>query len=86
MHHAQISNTPSSPPARRRTGQFGLAIGGPAIGTGEFASMSILPVVANDLHTTLPEMGHMISAYALGVVFGARSLPSSSRACRAAPC
>ncbi|SHN36162.1 MFS transporter, DHA1 family, inner membrane transport protein [Duganella sacchari] len=33
--------------------------------------MSILPVVANDLHTTLPEMGHMISAYALGVVFGA---------------
>jgi DHA1 family inner membrane transport protein len=33
--------------------------------------MSILPVVANDLHATLPDMGHMISAYALGVVFGA---------------
>jgi DHA1 family inner membrane transport protein len=28
-------------------------------------------VVANDLHATLPDMGHMISAYALGVVFGA---------------
>jgi len=48
-----------------------LAIGGLAIGTGEFASMSILPIVANDLHTTLPNMGHMISAYALGVVIGA---------------
>jgi DHA1 family inner membrane transport protein len=48
-----------------------LAVGGLAIGTGEFASMSILPVVARDLHTTLPEMGHMISAYALGVVVGA---------------
>jgi DHA1 family inner membrane transport protein len=33
--------------------------------------MSILPVVANDLGTTLPEMSHMISAYALGVVVGA---------------
>jgi len=48
-----------------------LAVGGLAIGTGEFASMSILPVVANDLHTSLPDMGHMISAYALGVVIGA---------------
>ncbi|KQQ32998.1 MFS transporter [Duganella sp. Leaf126] len=48
-----------------------LAIGGLAIGTGEFASMSILPIVAGDLHTNLPHMGHMISAYALGVVFGA---------------
>lgn len=48
-----------------------LALGGLAIGTGEFASMSILPVVAADLHASLPDMGHMISAYALGVVFGA---------------
>ena len=48
-----------------------LAVGGLAIGTGEFASMSILPIVANDLHTSLPDMGHMISAYALGVVIGA---------------
>lgn len=48
-----------------------LAIGGLAIGTGEFASMSILPIVANDLNTSLPDMSHMISAYALGVVVGA---------------
>ncbi|MCL6485489.1 MAG: MFS transporter, partial [Janthinobacterium lividum] len=48
-----------------------LALGGLAIGTGEFASMSILPVVADDLGTSLPQMSHMISAYALGVVIGA---------------
>ncbi|MUI11951.1 MFS transporter [Massilia dura] len=51
--------------------ELALAIGGLAIGTGEFASMSILPLVAQDLGTTLPAMGHMISAYALGVVVGA---------------
>ncbi len=51
--------------------KLSLAVGGLAIGTGEFTSMSILPLVASDLHTTLPEMGHMISAYALGVVVGA---------------
>ncbi|GGY57340.1 MFS transporter [Pseudoduganella albidiflava] len=51
--------------------ELALAIGGLAIGTGEFASMSILPLVAQDLGTTLPDMGHMISAYALGVVVGA---------------
>jgi MFS transporter, DHA1 family, inner membrane transport protein len=51
--------------------ELALAIGGLAIGTGEFASMTILPVVANGLDTPLPTMGHMISAYALGVVVGA---------------
>ncbi|TWI70227.1 DHA1 family inner membrane transport protein [Pseudoduganella lurida] len=51
--------------------EVALGLGGLAIGTGEFASMSILPLVANDLGTTLPQMGHMISAYALGVVIGA---------------
>jgi DHA1 family inner membrane transport protein len=51
--------------------ELALALGGLAIGTGEFASMSILPLVAQDLGTTLPDMGHMISAYALGVVVGA---------------
>ncbi|CDG84109.1 MFS transporter [Janthinobacterium agaricidamnosum] len=48
-----------------------LAIGGLALGTGEFASMSILPIVAKDIGASLPQMGHMISAYALGVVVGA---------------
>src|SRR5258708_36823027 len=33
--------------------------------------MTILPVIANSLDTSLPTMGHIISAYALGVVIGA---------------
>lgn len=33
--------------------------------------MGLLPEVANDLGTTIPAAGHLISAYALGVVIGA---------------
>jgi DHA1 family inner membrane transport protein len=51
--------------------QFALAIGGLALGTGEFASMGLLPYVAGSTHASIPKMGHMISAYALGVVIGA---------------
>ncbi|GGC64004.1 MFS transporter [Undibacterium terreum] len=74
-HSVSATITPITPPIKAPYGSgladLALAVGGLAIGTGEFASMSILPVVANDLGTTLPEMGHMISAYALGVVVGA---------------
>ncbi len=65
------AGAPVSAPYGAGLADLALAVGGLAIGTGEFASMSIMPVVANDLGTTLPEMGHMISAYALGVVVGA---------------
>lgn len=50
---------------------FALAIGGFAIGTTEFASMGVLPEVANDLGVSIPTAGHSITAYALGVVVGA---------------
>ncbi|MCY1045827.1 MFS transporter [Corallococcus sp. bb12-1] len=50
---------------------FALAMGGFAIGTTEFASMSILPAFAAGLHIDEPTAGHVISAYALGVVIGA---------------
>lgn len=50
---------------------FSLAMGGFAIGTTEFASMSLLPFFATDLHIDEPTAGHAISAYALGVVLGA---------------
>ncbi|RKG86431.1 MFS transporter [Corallococcus terminator] len=46
-------------------------MGGFAIGTTEFASMSILPAFAAGLHIDEPTAGHVISAYALGVVIGA---------------
>lgn len=48
-----------------------LAVGGFAIGTTEFATMSLLPFFARDLHIDEPTAGHVISAYALGVVVGA---------------
>jgi MFS transporter, DHA1 family, inner membrane transport protein len=48
-----------------------LALGGFAIGTTEFATMSLLPYIARDLHISVPVAGHIISAYALGVVVGA---------------
>jgi len=51
-----------------------LGVGGFAIGTGEFVIMGLLPEVARDLHVTIPEAGHVISAYALGVVIGAPML------------
>ena len=48
-----------------------LALGGFAIGTTEFASMSLLPYFAASLGVDAPTAGHAISAYALGVVIGA---------------
>lgn len=48
-----------------------LALGGFAIGTTEFASMSLLPYFAKDLGVDAPTAGHAISAYAMGVVVGA---------------
>ena len=48
-----------------------LAVGGFGIGTTEFATMGVLPDVAGDLGASIPSAGHLVSAYALGVVVGA---------------
>ena len=48
-----------------------LAMGGFAIGTTEFATMSLLPYFSTGLGIDAPTAGHVISAYALGVVVGA---------------
>lgn len=50
---------------------FALALGGFAIGTTEFATMSLLPFFSEGLGIDEPTAGHVISAYALGVVVGA---------------
>ena len=50
---------------------FALGVGGFSIGTGEFMIMGLLPEVARDVGITIPAAGHLISAYALGVVVGA---------------
>jgi DHA1 family arabinose polymer transporter-like MFS transporter len=51
-----------------------LAIGGFGIGMTEFVMMGILPDVASRMNISIPEAGHLISAYALGVVVGAPTL------------
>lgn len=48
-----------------------LAIGGFGIGMTEFVIMGILPDVSSSLQISIPVAGHLISAYALGVVLGA---------------
>jgi DHA1 family inner membrane transport protein len=48
-----------------------LAMGGLGIGTGEFVPMGLLPDVASGIDASVTTTGHVISAYALGVVVGA---------------
>lgn len=69
-------------PRRTFIALFVLALGGFGIGCTEFASMGLLPQIAADLlpgfdqhpETSIAEAGHLISAYALGVVVGAPTL------------
>jgi len=63
-------------PAATRTPHLTLALvalatGGFAIGTTEFVTMGLLPDIAAGIHQSIPTTGHIISAYALGVVVGA---------------
>jgi DHA1 family inner membrane transport protein len=48
-----------------------LAVGGFAIGTTEFVTMGLLPQISEGVGVSIPQAGHVISAYALGVVVGA---------------
>ena len=48
-----------------------LATGGFAIGTTEFVTMGLLPDIARGINESVPTTGHIITAYALGVVVGA---------------
>ena len=58
-------------PSVRWLAVLALALGGFGIGTTEFVAMGLLPVIAASLGITEPTAGHVISAYALGVVLGA---------------
>ena len=51
-----------------------LAFGTLGLGIAEFTMMGILPYVATYLGISIPVAGHFISAYALGVCFGAPML------------
>ena len=73
-----VSAPSASPPAASDLGNrrttlaiLALATGGFAIGTTEFVMMGLLPQVAEGVGVSIPSAGHLISAYALGVVVGA---------------
>uniref|UniRef100_UPI0006E26728 MFS transporter n=1 Tax=Streptomyces graminilatus TaxID=1464070 RepID=UPI0006E26728 len=55
-----------------------LAVGAFGIGTTEFVMMGLLPDVAADLGVSIPSAGHLVSAYALGVVIGAPLLVAAT--------
>ncbi|MCK0145934.1 MFS transporter [Arenibacter sp. F26102] len=55
-----------------------LGVGGFGIGMTEFVIMGILPDVASSLQISIPQAGHFIAAYALGVVVGAPTLTAIS--------
>ncbi|MER5376504.1 MFS transporter [Streptomyces sp. NPDC002553] len=55
-----------------------LAVGAFGIGTTEFVMMGLLPDVADDLNISIPTAGHLVSAYALGVVVGAPLLAAAT--------
>ena len=48
-----------------------LSLGGFAIGTSEFASMGLMLEISRGLSISETQVGHLISAYAIGVVVGA---------------
>lgn len=69
--------TPTSPPHAPLTPRqvrwvlLALALGGFAIGTSEFVVMGLIREIAHGFLVTETQIGHVVSAYALGVVVGA---------------
>ncbi|MEC0168668.1 MFS transporter [Paenibacillus graminis] len=57
-----------------------LAISAFAIGTTEFISVGLLPLISDDLHISLTTAGLTVTLYALGVTFGAPALTSLTTA------
>ena len=57
-----------------KKGLFALALGTFTLGMTEFIIEGILTDVAHDMNVSIPQVGHLISIYALGVCVGAFSL------------
>jgi DHA1 family inner membrane transport protein len=67
-----VAEAPARASARHFTlALLALSMGGFTIGTTEFVTMGLLPEVATGVGVSIPAAGHLISAYALGVVIGA---------------
>ncbi|WP_227006193.1 MFS transporter [Rufibacter latericius] len=63
-----MSSTNNSP---IKLSLISLLLGGFSIGMTEFLMMGILPDMSRAVNISIPEAGHLISIYALGVVIGA---------------
>lgn len=68
---APVPSSPTLSPRQVTLILFALAMGGFAIGTSEFVVMGLINEIARSMGVTEPQVGHVISAYALGVVIGA---------------
>jgi DHA1 family inner membrane transport protein len=68
---AELSAEPTIRPRHTNLALLALAVGGFAIGTTEFVTMGLLPEVADGVGIDIPTAGHIVSAYAAGVVVGA---------------
>ncbi|HEY4560376.1 MAG TPA: MFS transporter, partial [Lysobacter sp.] len=74
MSEPAIPAAPVLSPHAVRLILLALALGGFAIGTSEFVVMGLIREIAQSLGVDEPRVGHVISAYALGVVVGAPAL------------
>ena len=63
-------------PAQRAL--LALALGAFGIATGEFVTLGLLPNMADSFQVTIPQAGHLISVYALGVVVGGPLLTAAA--------
>jgi DHA1 family inner membrane transport protein len=76
MTSAEVETSTTAPEAlavrsaRPALAILALAVGGFTIGTTEFMTMGVLPEIADGVDVSVPTAGHVISAYALGVVVG----------------
>ena len=68
---ATAAGAPALVARRLLPAMLALAMGGFTIGTTEFVAMGLLPEIADGVDVSIPVAGHLISAYALGVVVGA---------------
>ena len=55
-----------------------LSLGAVGIGVSEFVTMGLLPEIARGVDVDIPTAGHLVSAYAFGVVVGAPVIAASA--------
>lgn len=71
LHGANAASADAVSARHRALILAALSLGGFAIGTSEFAAMGLMPDMVEGFAVGEPQIGHVISAYALGVVVGA---------------